>query len=262
MSTLLAVSALFMVGTFLIRPHAEAAPKSSVAAVTLPAALVAAKSDTSRPFAPPSVTPLVPELTRETTAGAMPLINAPPAEVLPPGATAAELPVAEASSVGAPPIGAPAADPPIVVDPEELPPAPITSSTDDDPPIVVDPERLPEPIIPTEAAAPPEVAATPERRAGYANARKMIEEQHGYLRNECMGRKAKKPLARLRFRADVRADGWPVVSVFSGERAVRACVKTVLRIHFGKLRDAAFEYTLTMTTDSLKPVPVDPENVK
>lgn len=258
-STLLVVSALFMVGTFLIRPRAEAALKSPGAAGAPPATLVAAKVEISRPSAPAPVMPVVPAITPETTAGITPPTSA-PVDMKPPGD--AEHPVAEVPGAAAPPVQPQTADPPIVADPEVLAPKPIESRPADDPPVVVDPELVPEPIVPPEAATPPEATVSPERRAGYASAHKLIEEQHGYLRNECMGRQAKKPLARLRFRVDVRADGWPVIGVFSGELAVRRCVKKVLRIQFSKCREAAFEYTLTMTTDSLKPVPFDPENVK
>lgn len=108
----------------------------------------------------------------------------------------------------------------------------------------------------------------------------MVEEQHGYLRNECMvtdgpdeptgilmpvGKvgKSKTPIARLRFRVDVRPDGRPHVRVFSSIKAVRDCVRGLFTFMFeASPRGVAFEYTLTMTGASLRPVAVDPEKMK
>ncbi|MBA3548092.1 MAG: protein kinase [Nannocystis sp.] len=244
MTTLMAVSALFMVGTFVIRPRAEASPKSPTAAEEPSAALIAAKTDRLPSSPPAAARAMASEPTAKARTHAPTSISAtpptdtkqPPIESPPGDLAAPETPVVEPDGLG----------PPIA----------------DDPLIVVDPEQPPEPIAPAESAATPEPTVPPERNFGYTGARKLVEEQHVYLRNECMGKKAKKPLARLKFRADVRSDGRPALSVFSGEKAVRSCVRDLFKFPFDSSpRGGAFEYTLTMTTASLKPVAVDPEKV-
>lgn len=242
MTTLMVVSALFMVGTFVIRPRAEASPKSPTV-VEPSATLIAAKADRLPSSPPAAAAATVPEPTAETRTDAPPSIGAtppadtkqPPIEAPPSDVAAVETPVAEPAGLGPP--------------------------TADDAPIVVDPEEPPD--APAESAAPPEPTVPPERNFGYGGARKLIEEQLVYLRNECMGKKAKRPLARLKFRADVRADGLPTISVFSGEKTVRSCVRDLFKFPFDSSpRGGAFEYTLTMTTASLRPVSVNPEKVK
>lgn len=132
----------------------------------------------------------------------------------------------------------------------------------DDPPIALDPEAPPEPVAPVEPPPAAEPTAPPEPNFGYGATRKLIEEQHAFLRNECMG-KPKASLTRLKFRVDVRPDGRPLARVYSGDKAVRNCVRSLFTFPLDKTPNgAAFEYSLTATSNSLKPVPVDPEKVK
>jgi len=239
MSTLLFVSALFAVGTFTIRPRAE---------VTTPAKPQLARADTPKPV----VTP--------TTNTPSPSDIQPPLEA-PPVATP---PVDPAPPIATPPVDAPPAEaPPTEPPPTEPPPAPIPIDAQpvaEGPPVIVDPELPPDP---DPAPEQPEPTTPPEPNFGYASARKLVEEQHKFLRNECMVQKPKKPLARLKFRVDVRPGGRPTISVYSGEKDVRKCVRDVFYFPFDSSpRGGAFEYAVTPTTGTLKPMPIDPEKVK
>jgi serine/threonine protein kinase len=142
---------------------------------------------------------------------------------------------------------APAVAPPAAADVETAPPVtpvPVTPG---------EPETAPDPAVPTE----------PEPDFDYNAARKEIEGQHKYLLTECMGNKAKKPLTKLKFRLDVRANGKPKVSVFASDGGARACVRDLFKVPFdASPRGGAFVYTLTPTTSDLKRMPVDPDWVK
>lgn len=244
LTALIVVSALFTVGTFAIRPRAEE-PKPTIAAKS------AAKKDVApRPQPAPVVTPdptPPPDEAKPTDTVAP--VEIPPTDQKPVDPPPVE-PIAEPTAVEPPP-----ADPPTVETPPAEPPPVIV-----DPPNLVDPEQPPEPLAAPEPAAP---AAPPEPKFGYASARTMIEEQHAYMRNECMGKKPSKPLARLKFRADVRPDGRANIRVFSSEKEVRNCVRELFRVPFDESpAGGAFEYTLTATAGNLKAVALDPEKVK
>jgi serine/threonine protein kinase len=108
------------------------------------------------------------------------------------------------------------------------------------------------------AADDPEPTSTkkrPEPNFDYRSARKYIEEQHGFLRQTCM-KKGPKPLTQLRFRVEVRANGRASV-VVPGDKAVRACVQSVLGFMFDPSpRGGAFQYTLTSTSAKLDRKPL------
>lgn len=163
-------------------------------------------------------------------------------------------------AVDTPPVVAPPADPPTPTDPPPVEPPINTPPVAPDPPVIVDPEQPPDPVPAPEPTAP---TTPPEPNFGYASARKLVEEQHVYLRNECMIKRPKKPLARLKFRFDVRPTGRPTISVYSGEKEVRKCVRDVFYFPLDPSpRGGAFEYVVTPTTGNLKPMPIDPEKVK
>ncbi|MBA3546448.1 MAG: protein kinase [Nannocystis sp.] len=95
----------------------------------------------------------------------------------------------------------------------------------------------------------------PEPNFDYRSARKYIEEQHSFLRQTCMN-KGPKPLTQLSFRVEVRANGWARV-VVPGDKAVRACVRSVLAFMFDPSpRGGAFQYTLTSTSGKLDRKPL------
>lgn len=236
MSTLLVVSALFAVGTFTIRPRAEVTTPARSRPVLAQAVLP--PKPTTPPLAPPKDPPAATPAIAPVVA---PPVAAPPVSDPP-------------IPVDAPPVEPPPVVPPPVVAPGEPPPLA------DDPPVGVDPELPPDPVVPPDTAEP---TTPPEPNFGYGDARKLVEEQHVYLRNECMIKRPKKPLARLKFRFDVRPDGRSIPSVFSGEKDVRKCVRDLFKFPFDPSpRGGAFEYTLTSTSGGLKPVPIDPEKVK
>ncbi len=239
MSTLLVVSALFAVGTFTIRPRAETTP--SVKSQTVLARAVTPPKPTTPP---PIDTPPI--------ATKQPAVDTPPDSKQPAVDTPDVAPPDDAPDpIAAPPVAAPI-EPPINTPP-----------VIEDPPVIVDPEHPPEPVPAPEPPEPPEPTTPPEPNFGYADARKLVEEQHKFLRNECMTQKPKKPLSRLKFRVDVRATGRPTISVYSGEKDVRKCVRDVFYFPFDSSpRGGAFEYVVTPTTGNLKPMPIDPEKVK
>jgi serine/threonine-protein kinase len=226
LGTLTVAVALFTAGTFAVRPHA-AEPSTRLAAAAPPASK-----------APPEAT-----------------APAPPESAAPAPTPAPATPPADAPA-DAPPAAAP-------------PPPPADPTPAEDPPVLVsdapiDPEAPPAPVALPEPEDPPPSSAPIEPNFDYNGTRKLIAEQHAFLRNECMTKKAKKPLARLRFRVDVRSNGRPLVSVFSGEKDVRSCVRGLFVFPLDTTPNgAAFEYSLAPSGNgTLKPVPVDPEKVR
>ncbi|MBL9101085.1 MAG: serine/threonine protein kinase [Myxococcales bacterium] len=233
--TLTVAVALFTGGTFAVRPHA-AEPATRLAAATPPASKA---PPVAQPEAGASATP-------ESAASATPESAAPsptPAPATPPADVAADV----AADAPPPADPTPAEDPPVLL--SEAP---------------IDPEAPPAPVAPPEPDDPAPSSASIEPSFDYNDTRKLIAEQHAFLRNECMTKKAKKPLARLRFRVDVRPNGRPLVSVFSGEKDVRSCVRGLFVFPLDTTPNgAAFEYSLAPSGNgALKPVPVDPEKVK
>ena len=141
------------------------------------------------------------------------------------------------------------------------------TALDSEPPMSSEPTAYP--VVPS-VPAMPELSSDsdapprpPEPDFGYANARNLIEEQLQYLRTECLVHRAKKPLAKLKFRADLRASGWAVIRVFSSEKPVRTCVRDLFAFPFDPSpRGGAFEYTITTDGAIMKPVPLEPEVIR
>lgn len=94
-----------------------------------------------------------------------------------------------------------------------------------------------------------------ENEFDYESAKKLIKEQHHTLRAECLHGQKNKPLAQLKFRADVRADGWARISVYTSDAETRACVRDLFTFPFEpSSRGGAFEYTLSPVGDEFKPI--------
>ncbi len=249
LASLASSSALFIIGTWLIQPRA--APP----APTTPA-LIAAEEPTAQqaplaeetPPTPaealdnPSVAPVGPESTAALQDDALPLeprtlSTDDPTKTLPPN-------------------------------PDSPGTNPDPAGTNSDP----DPTGT-KPLTPTEPAAegaptdpntPPErpsdtTGPQPEPDFPYKQARRLIEEQHDFLRKTCL-KKAQEPTTRLKFRIDVRSTGRATIRVFSPDPPVRKCVRELYVFPFpSSSRGAAFEYTVTGTGGALKPVPMEPE---
>jgi len=99
----------------------------------------------------------------------------------------------------------------------------------------------------------------PEPLFDYKGAKKLIDDEAGYLRKTCLAR-ASHPTTRLKLRVDVRANGRPAVKVFSSERAVRDCVRALFVFPFDPSpRGGAFLYSLTETGGSIQKMPIEPE---
>jgi serine/threonine-protein kinase len=111
--------------------------------------------------------------------------------------------------------------------------------------VATDPERVPEPLF------------------DYKSAKKMIDDEVGYLRKTCLTR-AKQPTNRLKFRMEFRPSGkLSSIKVFSSERAVRECVRGLFVFPFDPSpRGGAFVYNLSETGAHLQKVPLEPEIAK
>jgi serine/threonine protein kinase len=157
---------------------------------------------------------------------------------------------------------APQDPPPVEVRPEgvEEPGKPQTESE----PAKTEPELPPDTVddSPPEMPPPVEEAATvrePEPLFDYTNAKKLVDDEVDYLRKTCLAR-AKQPTTRLKLRVDVRATGWPVVKIFSIDRAVRACVRGLFVFPFKRSpRGGAFVYSLSEAGTSIQRVPLELE---
>jgi serine/threonine protein kinase len=159
----------------------------------------------------------------------------------------------------------PPAPPPPAPSPEREE-APLVDSPDDDPPRpdaaaeALAPEPSSEPAEPLEPAPPTE----PEPDFNYASAKKLIEEQAGYLRKTCM-KKSDKPLSRIDLHIDVQPKGRAKVRIYNvSSKDVRSCVRDVLSFYFDPSpRGGAFKYSLKDTGEgTLRRVPVDPTFVQ
>lgn len=120
--------------------------------------------------------------------------------------------------------------------------------------------------VPIVAQTPPAAPSVAEPQVepdfNYAEAAKLVEDEHVFLRKTCMT-KGEKPVSRLKFRIDVKPSGQSKVGVHSSSAEVRACVRQDLGFRYPRSpRGGAFEYTLTATDASLKRMPVDPSFVQ
>lgn len=139
------------------------------------------------------------------------------------------------------------------------PPPPSPAITPAIAPAIAIADAPPPPPPPAIPADPP--VADPD--FDYDTARALVEEQHAFLRTECLTHKARVPLKSIKFRVDVRPGGRAKVAVYSSDSGARACVRGLFSFPFGPSpRGGAFEYTLTPTSSTSRPVAVDPRTVK
>lgn len=129
------------------------------------------------------------------------------------------------------------------------------------------PAPTPEPVAeeqPETAAAQPDAAPRPVAVVDfpYGRVKVLLDEQAGYVQSVCF-KKAKKPVTRLKIRIDVRPGGNTKLGIISQFQPVRACVRNALSFNVETgARVGAFEYVVTQTATSIKPVPLESEGVK
>ncbi len=105
---------------------------------------------------------------------------------------------------------------------------------------------------------PPAAPDAPESTFPYERARQLVDAQQSYLRSTCLTL-ASTPIALLKFRVDVKANGRPEVRVYAPDPAVRTCVReTFASFMFDESpRGGAFEYQLSNSEGTLRPLSID-----
>ncbi len=231
--TVLSIILLFFIGTQLIAPEAsETDPRMASAAGGRDRGETPIKPAETTKAAETPVSPPTPPTARQAAADETPkpAILAPPTEEVVPAPPTEEV-------VPAPPT-------------EEVVPTPTPEPG-------AAKKTEPEAIQPDAAPRPVAVADFP-----YGKVKVLLDEQAAYVQSVCF-KKAEKPVTRLKIRIDVRPGGNTKLGIISQFQPVRACVRNALsfNVETGP-RVGAFEYVVTQTATSIKPVPLESEGVK